>query len=303
MPVYNEYDYFRFETIPEYASFTAQLLSLLYPVILGIMLYLRPLRNRKMSIFTAGILATGLGYDIFSMIYDWITPYSNYARFFTLLFAHICLLLTSLQQLEILKAFVLLSEKIHPNQIYNVQWWFMILTVIVTIGSVFEDIVALVNPNHLPFFILWAHYGRAFQAVASTILTNICSLYMLLLVYRNVSKKNKDREAITRNLQSTIRSIFFQFFIDIVGGTIFIISSFSVAVTSEEMRTANALGRMASSLILARVIFQYWVFLNIMQIKFYRYNNPTTRVSKKSKVKTINEPSNSKVFKWSFDDN
>jgi hypothetical protein len=285
MPVYTEEGRMRFETAVEIVGFVVQCFAFVYPIILYVLLYHRPLRHPIMSRITWAMVTAGLGYNITVMLYDWVFPTSNVFRMTMLWCGTSSVLLAAIQQLEIMKAFVLLSEKLKPNQISIFQIFFSVFIMVISVPSLFEDIVAVSQPSLLSIFAMLGSYVRSFHAMITVVITNFCSVYMLKLVYANVNKKTNqrdDQEVIVRNFKEAIVYIVLQIVVDLVGCSVFVNSALSPSTTYEEQRISLSFSRMASSLLLLRSIFQYLVFLGIMKVKFYKQSTQKQSMSKKS---------------------
>jgi hypothetical protein len=188
-------------------------------------------------------------------------------------------LFTALQQLQVLKSFVVLSDRLNPGHIFILQIVYTITVEIAMIGSFTEDILYY-HPTMGKFMQLWGTYGRIYQAVTTTLLTNCCSIYMIQLVYKHTinSKKtlSNEKALVFRNYVQTIQYIMMQVGIDLLATGIYISSAFMTyrkrngTIDYEQFRIQYAWGRIAASLILIRVLLQGKVFQLIVGIKFYK---------------------------------
>jgi hypothetical protein len=290
MPVYTEEGRLRLETAAEITGFVVQCIAFVYPLVLFALLYQRPLRHPIMSRITWGMVTAGFGYNVTVMLYDWVFPTSNAWRMTMLWCGTTSVLLTGIQQLEIMKAFVLLSEKLKPNQISIFQIFFSVLIMIVSVPSLFEDVVAVTRPSLVPLFAMFGSYARSFHAMVTVLITNTCSIYMLKLVYANVNKKTNqrdDQEVIIRNFKEAIVYITLQIVVDLLGCSVFVNAAFAPTITYTDQRISLSYSRMASSVLLLRSIFQYLVFIGIMKVKFYKQSTQKQSMSKKSQKNPI----------------
>jgi hypothetical protein len=282
--VYTEFDRVRFETAQEIICFISQILSFGYTAAICLMLFYRPLRHPTMNKLTWGMVITGLGYNITVILYDWVDPFSHLLRCMMLWFGISSVLFSVVQQLEIMKAFALLSTKLRPTQIVYFQICYSIFIGFISIPSLTEDMF-ITFPSVKSLFGILGNYGRSLQALSSVVITNSCSVYMLRLVYKSVDTKaarKKEKKTIHRNFMETIVNIIVQLLVDIVACTAFVVSALLTSSTPEEERIRLSYSRIGSSVILLRGIFQYLVFLGIMRVKFYKQSGAQSS-SKKSK--------------------
>jgi hypothetical protein len=275
--VHSEYDRLRLESPPEIMAFVMQVLANVYCFILIYTLYRKPFTNHIMNYITICLVSFGLMNSLGVMIYDWIYIDSHWWRFIMLSCGSITVFLTTIQQLQIMKAFVVLSKRINPNHILKFQIGYGISLFMALIGSFTEDFLYYeAGINKL--MEQWGTYGRIYQAISTTIITNVCSIYMLQLVYKHTlaSKKTLEQEKgiVFKNYSQTIWYIVMQLGIDLVGASIFIVASPIHSYVNRDVvfyRSQYALSRIATSLMIIRILLQGKVFNAIIKVKFYKH--------------------------------
>jgi hypothetical protein len=277
--IHNELDRLRLESIPEILTLVSQVLSIVYAFILFYTLYRKQFSNAIMYRLTFALGVAAMSYNISVMIFDWVFVESHWWRLLMLVSGSSSVLLTAMQQLQVLKSFIILSAWLNPNHIFRLQIAYTITVLIAMIGSYTEDILYY-HPTMGKFMQIWGTYGRIYQAVTTTVLTNCCSVYMIQIVYKHTisSKKtaNNEKEIVFRNYVETIQYTLMQVAIDLLATGIYISTTFmsykkrNGTIDYPQFRIQYAWERIAASFILIRVLLQGKVFQLIVGIKFYK---------------------------------
>jgi hypothetical protein len=200
------------------------------------------------------------------------------------------LYLTTLQQLEIMKAFALLSLSITPHHVYLLQIAYSVMTIVISFGTLLEDTIAVFLKPIYPIFVRWGSLGRIIQLSLSLSIITSCSVYMLKLVHHSASiKRLAQLKTINKITLKTIYFLVVQILLDIASSTVFIQSYLIPVKTDIDDRKNNAYKRMASSVMLLRAIFQYVVFLGAVKMTFHKVQKPDQSPEQLlSKTKVIN---------------